>query len=312
MSLETDDEFQKELIEVFVQEAQEWLQQIHVALDELQQGPAPDRHLQLTQTIKTGIANMAGTAATINLTEVERASFAVLPFVEAVQDPTVPASAGDFIALCKRLGDIHTALTQATGVTFDAESAVASVAHEAVTVPAQELLLTLNGLQEQQARSGSPRRNLVQAVIAQVKGLIDSGVGQCNVTTLREFLGRWSEREDGFLQSVQQQHPDLIDELKRLTCGEGGQGSASERLQLVVEQVAQLWSAAQQVNASQATTFFMGLHSFLTVAMQQRIVVEPKKYEAVGKRLEDVLKAIQVWVEVGRAERAAIGAALPG
>ncbi|GKS66434.1 hypothetical protein YTPLAS72_37380 [Nitrospira sp.] len=41
MSVETEDAFQKELIELFVQEAQEWLQQIHVALDELQQAPLP-------------------------------------------------------------------------------------------------------------------------------------------------------------------------------------------------------------------------------------------------------------------------------
>lgn len=39
MSADTEDAFQKELIELFVQEAQEWLQQIHVALDELQQAP---------------------------------------------------------------------------------------------------------------------------------------------------------------------------------------------------------------------------------------------------------------------------------
>ena len=49
MSADTDDEFQKELITLFVQEAQEWLQQIHVALDELQQGPPADRDRKSTR-----------------------------------------------------------------------------------------------------------------------------------------------------------------------------------------------------------------------------------------------------------------------
>ena len=43
MSGDTSDEFQNELVELFVQEAHEWLQNIHVALDEIQQGPPPER-----------------------------------------------------------------------------------------------------------------------------------------------------------------------------------------------------------------------------------------------------------------------------
>ncbi len=35
----------------------------------------PDRHLNLTNTIKAGLANMGGSAATISLGEVERASW---------------------------------------------------------------------------------------------------------------------------------------------------------------------------------------------------------------------------------------------
>ncbi len=58
MPVETEDGFQKELVELFVQEAYEWLQQIHVALDELQQAPESGRHRSLAQTIKVGITNL--------------------------------------------------------------------------------------------------------------------------------------------------------------------------------------------------------------------------------------------------------------
>lgn len=311
MAAEPEDAFQKELIELFVQEAQEWLQQIHVALDELQQGPAPDRHLKLAQTIKAGITNLGGSAATISLSDVERASFSTLPFVEAVQDPAAKISANDFIVLCKQLGHIHTALTRATGVTFNAENAAASAESLPVTIPTSDLLAALHGLQQREANAGSSHRNFVQTVIAQVEGLINSGVGQCDVTSIREFLDRLAAREEEFLQVVQQQLPSLTDELGRLKNGVEAPEQSPERLQTVVEQVAQLWSAAQQVNASQAMAFFMGLHSFLTVVMQQRVVVAAKKYEAVESRLCEIMKTIQGWAEIGRAERMTICSVLP-
>jgi hypothetical protein len=67
MAAETEDDFQKELVELFVLEAHEWLQNIHVALDELQQAPVPERHAMLIGTISAGVTNLAGSAATINL-----------------------------------------------------------------------------------------------------------------------------------------------------------------------------------------------------------------------------------------------------
>ncbi|MGQ0694902.1 MAG: hypothetical protein ACT4OL_04920, partial [Nitrospiraceae bacterium] len=130
-------------------------------------------------------------------------------------------------------------------------------------------------------------------------------------TSLRKFLDRLAEGEEGFLQILQQQLPSLTDELGRLKNGAESSGQSPDRLQAVVEQVAQLWSAAQQVNASQVTTFFMGLHSFLSVVMQQRVVVAAKKYESVQSRLCEIMKSVQGWVETGRAERTAIGDVLP-
>ena len=62
MAADTPDDFQKELIDLFVQEAHEWLQNIHVALDELQQGPAPERHAKLIGTISAGVTNLGGHA----------------------------------------------------------------------------------------------------------------------------------------------------------------------------------------------------------------------------------------------------------
>lgn len=311
MSVESEDAFQKELIEVFVQEAQEWLQQIHVALDELQQGPTPDRHTKLAQTIKVGITNMGGSAATIGLSEVEQASFSAVPFVEAIQNPAATITADNFIALCKQLGHIHTLLTRATGVTFQTDGASNHADGLPVNVPINDLLTMLYRFQKDQPAQRLSNRNLLQTVIDQVEALKKNGVERCNITSLREFLERWSEGENGFIEAMRAQIPVVIDEIRRLKTGGEGRDQSAERLRAAVEHAAQLLSSAQQVNASQAATFFMGLHSFLTIVMQRRVVVAVPKYDVVESRLIESLTAMQAWVEAGRAERSAIGAILP-
>lgn len=64
---QTEDDFQKELIELFGQEAQEWLIQIHSALTELESQPDTDRHVQLVDAVVRGITSLGGSAATVNL-----------------------------------------------------------------------------------------------------------------------------------------------------------------------------------------------------------------------------------------------------
>jgi len=305
MSVETEDAFQKELVELFVQEAQEWLQQIHVALDELQQSPPVERHRALAQTIKVGITNLGGSSATLNLSDVERASFSALPFVEAVQDPSAPISADDFIALCRQLGHIHGALTRATGVMFEAQEVPASAETPSTMIPTKEFLVLLRGLQDQRTVSDVFHRNLVQMMIAQAEGLMGRGVEQCNVSSIQEFLDRSAEGEQGFLDVVRQELPYLTAVIQTLKT-DGVAGTQPSNLQNAIERVAQLWSAAQQVNASHAMVFFMGLHSFLTIIIQHRMAVRTQCYDAIQSRLDQSVKGIEEWAQHGRMERMAI------
>ncbi len=306
MSIETEDGFQKELVELFVQEAYEWLQQIHVALDELQQAPESGRHRSLAQTIKVGITNLGGSAATVNLTDVERASFSALPFVEALQDPSARISSDDFLALCKQLGHIHGALTRATGVTVEAASPQAAERGLPATISMDRLLSLLQELQMKSDSSSTIPRNLAQTIVAHVEALAQRGTGHYHVASIQEFLDRSAEGDQGFLMLVQQQEGHLTSVLQALLSGSTATEVSSIDLPMAVERAAQLWSAAQQVNASQAMTFFMGLHSFLTILLQQRVVVSAQSIAAVQLRLTQCAKAIEEWVESGRAERSAI------
>lgn len=311
MSVETEDAFQKELVDLFVQEAQEWLQQIHVALDELQQSPPVERHRALSQTIKIGITNLGGSAATLNLSDVERASFSALPFVEAVQDPAASISADDFLALCKQLGHIHGALTRTTGVSFEAEEEASTAAENPPTmIPTKEFLVLLRGLQIECTASDTLHRNLVQVMITQAEELMGRGMEQCNVSSIQEFLDRSTEGDQGFLKVVRQTLPHLTAIIQTLKADNGAVTAQSFDLQHAVERVTQLWSAAQQVHASQAMVFFMGLQSFLTIVMQHHVTVDSKHYDAIQSRLGQSVKEIEEWAENGRMERMAIRRAL--
>lgn len=310
MAVETDDEFQKELIALFAQEAQEWLQQIHVALDELQQGPPADRHLKLAHTIKAGLTNLGGSAAMINLHEVEQASFAGLPLVEAVEDPSVPLSASVCLALCKQLGQIHDALTQATGVAFDAESAIAEVA--ATTVPVQEFMAALSGLINRLAGSTAMSGHVTKTIIAQIDGMTRNGVTHCDVASLREVLARGAEVERAYAQTVERFGPFVADGI-----GKMAQASIDQWKEFTVERsaiadhTAKLWSASQQVSAVEAMTFFTGLQSFLTIVWEQRVMPQTSQFKKVETRLRMMPTIIQEWAEAGRREREAIEALLP-
>lgn len=307
MSVDTGDDFQKELVDLFVQEAHEWLQNIHVALDELQQGPPPDRHQKLIEIISAGVSNLGGSAATVNLPEVEQASFAAFPFIDAIRDPKKTFSVQDFLSLCKQLGQIHTALTRTTGVSFE-ESGEAAVESIRQTMPIPDFIRALQRLQQTQQLTG---RNLVQGLIDQMESQLRAGVDQVDVHALHDFLARVSDAEEAFLCTVQQSLPALADKVRALAIDETQQSQGTEVLEASLRDVSQLHTDAQQVNAAPVMMFLTGLQSLLTVIIQRRVTVATKRLVAVEGRVRSMAGIIQQWVKLGQAERAAINQLLP-
>ena len=311
MAADTLDDFQKELIKLFVQEAHEWLQNIHVALDELQQNPVPERHAKLIGAISAGVTNLGGSAATINLLDIEKASFEAIPFIEALEDPHKQFSAQDFLALCKQLGQIHTALTRATGFSFeeDGPSAVGEVVGESLTPG--EFLHTLQELQQKQPANITSGHNLIGSLIEQIEGQVQAGVERLDTTAVQGYLVRVSDAEESFLQAIDQRVPEILRTMCDLTMTRDEASSCNVVLNDALHAVAQLRVAAQQVNASSAMMFFTGLHSLLTVVAQRRVILAATRVESVKARLHARGVAIHQWVEHGRAQRVAIDQLLP-
>jgi len=311
MGADTTDDFQKELVDLFVQEAHEWLQNIHVALDELQQGPAPEQHAKLIEIILGGVTNLGGSAATINLSEVKQASFATIPFIEALRDPQKAFSVQDFFSLCKQLGHIHTALTRATGLSFDDDGSSATAEELHASLSPGQFLQALQELLVKQPPSIMAGRNLIDSLIKQMEGQIHAGVERLDATVIQGYLTRASEAEESFLKMSNERVPEIFKKLSALKM-DGSEASARmTALEASLQDVADLRAEAQQVNAGSAMTFFTGLHSLLTVATQRRVLLAASRVESVKARLRAMGDAIRQWVEQGRVQRAAIGQLLP-
>ena len=67
-----EDAFLDEVLGLFVLEAQEWINQSNTALLELEHHPVSDRKHKLYETIVCGITNLGGSAATVELRDLER------------------------------------------------------------------------------------------------------------------------------------------------------------------------------------------------------------------------------------------------
>lgn len=311
MAAGTPDDFQKELVDLFVQEAHEWLQNIHVALDELQQGPAPERHAKLIGTISSGVTNLGGSAAMLNLSDVEHASFGTIPFVEALRDPQKAFSVQDFLSLCKQLGQIHTALTQATGVSFEEDGSGAATGSVDASLSPRGFLQALQELQNNQSSSAASGRNLIRSLIEQMEGQIQAGVERIDARVIHEYLARVSEAEESFLKTIDARVPEIFKKISALKMDGGEASSRMLALESSLQDVAQLRIEAQQVNSSSAMMFFTGLHSLLTMVAQRRVRLAAARVESVKARLHVMGGAIRQWVEHGRTQRAAIDQLFP-
>ena len=311
MAADTTGDFQKELVDLFVQEAYEWLQNIHVALDELQQGPVPERHAKLIGTISAGVMNLGGSAATINLADVEHASFEAIPFIEALRDPQKALSVQGFFALCKQLGQIHTALTRATGISFEDDGSGSAAEVVYASLSPRAFLDALHGLEEKQSPGTASGRNHIRSLIEQMEGQVQAGVERIDATVIEGYLARVSEEEESFLKAIDARVPEIFKKMSALKMDGGEASSRTMALEAFLQDVARLRSEAQQVNAGSAMMFFTGLHSLLTVVAQRRMFLAATRVESVQARLHVMGGDIREWVEHGRAQRAAIDQLLP-
>lgn len=311
MAAGTTDDFQKELVDLFVEEAHEWLQNLHVALDELEQGPAPERHGELIEMMLAGATNLGGSAATINLHDITDASLAAVPMIQSLKDPLKGSSVQEFFAVCRQLGQIQTALTRATSLSSEGGRSSADGAAVSAGLSPEKFVLSLQELLKNQSSGLTSGRNHIHNLIEEMEKQIQAGAEYLDVTVISGYLARVAEAEESFLKTMDERLPGIFQKMNVLKMEGEADSSQDAALEDSLQDVARLREEAQQVNAVSAVLFFTGLQSLLTVAAQRRVRVAAPQVESVKTRLHEMGEAVRQWVEHGRAQCAAIGQLLP-
>jgi len=297
---QTEDDFQKELIDLFGQEAQEWLGQIHSALAELEGQPDTDRHMQLVDALVRGITSLGGSAATVNLPDVERATFALLPFIDTVKDRTTVTSQ-DFSTVREQFRLVVTSVTIATGLSLDLGPAQAAPLEPAVDFLA--LLNALRRLQDEQITTGRPSRSLIPQVMHRLEHEARQGVSQMQVAVFQQLLCELQSADAQCLDSLRQALPGLAQSLNQFRLEGEGASQPSQVLSTCMQQIEYLQGVAKQANATPLVTFLTGLQSFLSLIVQRRIVIASQRVQAVEARIFAVATTIEEWISIGQQER---------
>ena len=314
----TTDPFQQEIIALFAAEAQDWISQVETALHELEAGPPQFRCVKLFETIRNGVTNLGGSAATVERPDIEKLSFAMLPHLEAIEGQGKVTSAGQCAALRESLEILATAIQRlipssvpAAGV--EAQPAAAPVA--AATAPAPQaatspsaltgpIIDALIELQQSRSESAETTRMLVDSLIQVPSG----GAGQGVVTGDRDAIVRNLKELDALdaqlLADVQQRLPNVQKAFSTLKTSGAPAFASNGSLDGVLQDVARLRDEAFAAGASSVMSFFKGLHSWISLVARQQISVPSQRFEAVESRLKSALTMTQQWVDVGRMKKA--------
>jgi chemotaxis protein histidine kinase CheA len=309
-SEQTDDDFQRELVELFGQEAQEWLLQIHSALNELEHQPDLVRHTQLVDAIVRGITSLGGSAATVNLSDVERATFALLPFIDTLKDRST-ATKQDYATVRAQFRIVIASVTAATGLPLDLGISEQPSAQSESGADLLTLLNALQTLQDDSAVSGLSSRSLIPQLMQRLEHEARQGTGKIQATQYHQMLRDLQSADAGYLDSIQQRLPRVTQHLNEIRTEGSTAPESSHRFSECSQNIEQLQEIAKQAHAAPLVTYLTGLQSFFSLLAQHHTVISSRRIDAVEARLCAVLMTLQQWITAGEQERDAMGRLLP-
>lgn len=324
-----EDAFLDEVLGLFVLEAQEWISQSNTALLELEHHPASDRKQKLYEIITCGITNLGGSAATVELRDLERLAFGLVPLIEVMQTRNAENSTVQLRVLREGFNRIMT-VVQSLSETKVAEipqleamlKELAAAARQESTplktsptdslhtpasrppIPAMDQLVDF---QRQSAGSSEQTRHTIETLIRKAKHdygergwrLVDGSI----ILQLVQDLDRADEQ---FLQDVRHRLPTIGGIFSDLRSPHAEMLLSNGRMEKLLQEVQALHDSARACDAKPMMQFFHGLQSFLTIRMQRVVEIAAERVEAVEARLKRIVAATEQWIEVGKREREAI------
>lgn len=336
MTTNIEGDFLEEVLNLFALEALEWVRQLKTALLELEGMPPPEQAQALHETLLRGLTNLKGSAATVNLPSVEELAFVLVPLLHAMQSEPVGSVSAHFAALrqgLEALASVIQVLAMAeckTAVMADLESvtrqhchavrcAVARAKaapqaqveeenseHRSDWIPPVNAIQALLRLRQAPGWSSKPTRNLAAKVVRQIHRARDLDSPTAMAVSITLMLQDLETLDERFLAEVKHRTAAIAAVLASLKSTEEGTSERDKALHSALHEIAMLYECARRLEVIPIIQFLQGLETFLIELRAKHLTLTPEKYEAVAQRVGLILPMAQQWLELGRAERAAI------
>ncbi len=334
---QSDLTFRKEIIGLFALEAHEWLAQIQTSIQKLGAGVEGPVRSKLYGFILNGITNLAKSASTIQLFEIEEMASNLLPILRDVGEAGQRSRSETLRSFHEGLDRITTAVHRLTSEHAEnnrpkeedndhkatiREPDSASQPDRKPLPPSEQtperftsnvpLLHALRELQQARARSVHPARDVLETVIDRAEQVVGGQEDQVSTETIERILRDLDRLDEEFFQEVLNRVPAMTDILRHLRQhGPPGFATASH-LAPILTHVEALHELAETIQSTTIGMFLQGLKSFLTATAYRKVESLPQRLHAVEERLQALASmAAEQWVTLGRLERAAISEILP-
>ena len=326
----------KELVGLFALEAREWLAQLQTALKKLDVGTERAVRSKLHGVIRNGMTNLARSASTVQLSDIEEMAVALLPILqdrdkaemEQTSEWLRPVHEGlERIAaavqcLAESGGEASTAgenpdSTESVMAEPVAESrpvalAPAPLPLEPVRVESSmPLLRALRELQRVRARSVQQSRDVLEAVIARAEQEVGPQQDQIAVEAVERILHDLGRLDEEFLKEVHERVPAMTEQIRQLRQQGVRDFVTSSQLAPIAVHVNALQELAKTIHAATITMFLQGVQSFLSAAAYKKDDTLPQRLQAVEVRIQTLTPMAEQWVTLGRLEIASIEEILP-
>jgi hypothetical protein len=331
-----DPGFQKEVIGLFALEAREWLLQIQAALGKLGAGVEGPVRSTLYGIMLNGITNLAKSASTVHLSEIEEMASNLLPLLRhlgegdtGIQPEAVrPLQTGieNISATVQRLmqkatgPDTETVEAEGTQPILSVECAGSAMepcpSPPRVQVPEQvqssmSLLNALHELHRVRARSVQPARDVLEAVIQRAEEEAAESPCQVDRTVIGRILRDLDRMDEEFLCEVHSCVPAMTDMLSNLRAQGAPDFVTASQLDPILGRLDSLHDLARTVQATSIMMLLQGIKSFLAATAYRKIANLPQRLEVIDTRLKTLAPMAEQWVNWGHLERAAIKNILP-
>jgi hypothetical protein len=326
-STDQEDSFLDEVLGLFVLEAQEWINQSNTALLELEHHPGSDRKHKLYDTIVCGITNLGGSAATVELRDLERLAFGLLPLLKTMQTLNASTTPVQLSALREGfngvIGAVQTLSDTKTGHVPNLEQILnrvaevveqSSMAHQqGSSAPpsgsrsSSSVMDRLAEFQRQHEGASHGSRHTIEAIVRRAKtDYGERGWRSVDARTVIQIVHELDRSDDEFLNDVHTRLPTIVGIFADCASPHADMLLSHGRMEKLLQEVQAMHDSARALEVKPVMQFFHGLHTFLTILSDKAVEIAGSRLEAVESRIKSIVPIAEQWIEDGKKERAAI------